>query len=82
MEEKSGNYEVFRDCVSATVLANSTKRDVKQSKKRTSRGLPGPAIVLEMESSPSPVAEENDPAELAEFIEVVSEILNSMEIGV
>jgi hypothetical protein len=80
MEGNNDNYEIFRDCVSATVLANST-RPTKQPKKRVAGGLGGSAALSRSrDEAPSNFsAGEDDPAELAEFIEVASNAANAAE---
>ena len=72
MEDGNGNYEIFRDCVSATVLSKSSRKPTKKSKKRVPRGQGAPSdpTKSEIEVQLDVAGAEDDPAELAEFIEV------------
>jgi hypothetical protein len=82
MDGSNENHEVFRDCVSAAVLAKSIRRPTKQPKKRTARGLGGPSAALRRsneEAGSTASAEDDNPAELAEFIEVASNTTNDAE---
>jgi hypothetical protein len=75
MEDSNDNYEIFKDCVSATVLSNSTRRPTTQAKKRVARGLGGSPATMSRSSdnTPSDISAGGDDAvELAEFIEVAS----------
>jgi hypothetical protein len=82
MADSHGNYEVFRDCLSATVLAKSTKSPTKLPKKRASRGQECPTAAQsrpKMGDSSTASAETDDPVELAEFIEVPPQLVNGAE---
>ena len=76
MEDGNSNYEIFRDCVSATVLSKSSRETTKKPKKRAPRGQgarpdsTGPEIKVQSDV----VGAEDDPVELAEFIEVSSRV--------
>jgi hypothetical protein len=80
MDDSHNNYEVFRDCVSATVLAKSATKPSKLPKKRAARDARERAASLPWpreEALPSASAKDGDAAELAEFIEVVSTAMSS-----
>ena len=82
MEDSNDNYEVFRDCMSATVLAKSVRRPGNEPKKRLSRGQGSRTAGLrrsKMEEPSDTTAGGDDPAELAEFIEVLSNRLNGVD---
>ena len=76
MEDGNGNYEIFRDCVSATVLSKSSRGPTKKPKKRVPRGQGAPpgSTTSEIEVQSDVAGAEDDPAELAEFIEVSSRV--------
>jgi len=73
MEDGNSNYEIFRDCVSATVLSKSSRGPTKKQKKRVPRGQEVPTK-SEIELQSDVADAEDDPAELAEFIEVLSRV--------
>jgi hypothetical protein len=82
MDGSNNNYDVFRDCVSATVLAKSAIKPSKQPKKRVARSARDPAASpgrSKEDAVSTASAKEDDPAELAEFIEVVSDAMSSTE---
>lgn len=83
MDGRNNNYEVFIDCVSATVLAKSATKPTKQPKKRVARDARDPATSPRRlkEDALSPAsAKDDDPAELAEFIEVaISNAMSDLE---
>lgn len=62
--------------MSATVLSKSSRGPTKKPKKRVPRGQGAPpdSTKLEIEVQPDVVGAEDDPAELAEFIEVSSRV--------
>jgi hypothetical protein len=72
MEDGNGNYEIFRDCMSATVLSKFSRRPTKKPKKRVPRGqgVLSDLTKSEVEVQLDVAGAEDDPAELAEFIEV------------
>jgi hypothetical protein len=72
MEDGNSNYEIFRDCVSATVLSKSSRGPTKKPKKRVPRGQGAPpdSTKSEIEVQSGVAGAEDDPSELAEFIEV------------
>jgi hypothetical protein len=76
MEDGNSNYEIFRDCVSATVLSKSSRGPTKKPKKRVPRGQGAPpdSTKSEIEVQSDVAGAEDDPAELAEFIEVSSRV--------
>jgi hypothetical protein len=76
MEDGNSNYEIFRDCVSATVLSKSSRGPTKKQKKRVPRGqeVPPDSTKSEIELQSDVADAEDDPAELAEFIEVLSRV--------
>jgi hypothetical protein len=82
MDDSNNNYEVFRDCVSATVLAKSATKPSKPPKKRVARVAREPAtspqwLKVREEALSSASPKDDDAAELAEFIEVVSTAMSS-----
>ena len=62
-----GNYEVFRECVSGSIVENSEGKPARASKGRAQKAKRH----LKDENVPS-VAERADPEELADFIDVYS----------
>ncbi len=71
----NGNYEVFRDCVSAAIIEKSSRHKPRHAKKRVSKARKGSTAALKKSAGENQetMAAENgssDPAELADFIEV------------
>ena len=82
MDDSNNNYEVFRDCVSATVLAKSATKPSKLPKKRVTKGATEAATSPQgagEEALSSASARDDDAAELAEFIEVASTAMSSSD---
>lgn len=74
-EDNNGNYEVFRDCMSAAIIDKSSRNTPRQPKKRLSKGRKGSTATLitsnaKGDGAASIVTGNDDPADLADFIEV------------
>jgi hypothetical protein len=71
MSESDGNYDVFQDRVSSAILEKYSTTPHKKIAKRYRKSAPAaePSILSGLENG------EIDPAELADFIEVIPKLL-------
>lgn len=67
-QDETSNYETFRECVSKSILNRSIEKKSNHKARGKRKAKPGQNAAKSQSSSS--LSEENDPEELAEFIDV------------